>query len=101
VTAGLGWLKDDSFRKITAGFALAGVIFSVLKQRLRGRNSAQTLSLEMVIANLISAGAVPVGILILLCAFNERFLGLLHDSYLYFLAAGVAVLFVALKDLLR
>jgi hypothetical protein len=53
------------------------------------------------VANLISAGAIPAGVLLLLCAYDRDLLRLLHDSQLYLAAAGVVLLFVAIKDLPR
>jgi len=78
-----------SFQQVTVGCAILGVVIAVWRK----------LPLEGIVAKLLAASALPTGILLLGCAFHTDWISKLSDLGIYLLAAGVALLYVSLKEL--
>jgi hypothetical protein len=83
-----------SLPQLTVGFALLGGIVAVVRHR-------KSLTLEVVLGNLLAASSIPSALFLLWCAFDASQLVRLNDLGLYLAAAGVALLYVATKELVR
>lgn len=57
--------------------------------------------LEKLIVKLLAGSSVPTGILLLGCAFNEAWIPKLNDLGTYLAAAGVALLFISIKEIVK
>jgi hypothetical protein len=84
-------------QQLTVAFAVGGAAFFLLKHRSNPRGR----TLEATLAKLLAASAVPTGIWLLGCAFDASLLAAVQDAGLYMAAAGISLLFVALKELLK
>ena len=80
-----------SFQQTTVVFAVLGVLLALIRR----------LPLDGVVGKLLAASALPTGLLLLGCAFNTAWIAKLSDLGIYLLAAGVALLYVSVKELLR
>ena len=85
----MGW--SLSLQQATVACAVVGVVIALLRK----------LPLEGILGKLLAASAVPTGILLLGCAFNTDWISKFSDLGLYLLAAGVALLYVSIKELLK
>ena len=83
-----------SLAQLTVGFALFGGVFALFRHR-------NTLTLEAVLGNLLAASSIPSAILLLWCAFDSSRINYMNDLGLYLAAAGVALLYVAIKEMTR
>jgi len=91
------WFAGNALQQLAVGFGIAGAAYSVIHQK-RG---ATSISLERVIVSLVSASSIPAGLLLLACAFDNDLISSLHDVGLYLAAAGIALLFVSIKELFK
>lgn len=55
----------------------------------------------MVVSKLLAASSLPTGVLLLASAFDKSLLVHVSDSGIYVAAAGVALLFVGIKELFK
>lgn len=83
-----------SLPQLTVGFALLGGIVALIRHR-------KNISLEAILVNLLAASSIPSGLFLLWCAFDSTQINRLNDLGLYLAAAGVALLYVAAKELVR
>lgn len=83
-----------SLAQLTVGAALVGGIVAVIRYRT-------SLTLEAVLASLLAASSVPSAVVLLWCAFDSSQINQLNDLGLYLAAAGVALLYVSVKELVR
>lgn len=84
-----------SFEHTTVGAGLFGVLVVLL----RGWKNRAVLKLEDVIAKLLAGSAIPTGFYLMACAFNTSLIAKLSDLGLYLAAAGLALLYVSIKEL--
>ena len=87
----------SSLPQVTVAFAIFGAIYCLVKNRANppGR------TLEMVVSKLLAASSLPTGVLLLASAFDKSLLVHVSDSGVYVAAAGVALLFVGIKELFK
>ncbi len=83
-----------SIGQVNVAFAIAGAIFCLYRQR-----TAATL--QDVILKLVTASAIPTGVMLIVGAFNPELLKIVTDTGIYIAAGGVALLFVSIKELLK
>lgn len=90
-------INPPTLTQISIVFALVGVLYGLIKHRANphGRD------LEGILQKLLAASSVPTGILLLACGFNTSLLDYVTDVGLYVTAAGVALLYVAVKEILK
>ncbi len=53
------------------------------------------------ILKLVTASAIPTGVMLIVGAFNPELLKIVTDTGIYIAAGGVALLFVSIKELLK
>jgi len=86
-----------SLAQVTVGFALLGGVIALL----RHRGNPTKLTLETVLGSLLAASSIPSGLFLLGCAFDSSLIKHLSDLGLYLAAAGVALLYVSIKELIQ
>jgi hypothetical protein len=80
--------------QLTVGFALLGGVVALIRHRARP-------PLEAVLGSLLAASSIPPGLLLLGCGFNSDLIKHLNDLGLYLAAAGVALLYISIKELAK
>jgi hypothetical protein len=85
-----------SFQQLTVGCAVLGAIIALIQHR-----KGDGLRLETVVAKLLAASSVPTGFFLLACAFNTSLVSRLADLGLYLAAAGIALLYVSIKEFIK
>jgi hypothetical protein len=84
-----------SLQHVTVASAILGAAYAAIRYRA-------TLSLEIVVGKLLAASSIPAGLFLLACAFDTTLASKLSgDLGLYFGAAGVALLYVSVKELVK
>jgi hypothetical protein len=86
-----------SVQETTVACALIGASVAFIQQR----NQPNDQHLEKVMAKLLAASSIPTGLLILASAFHTEWLSKLSDLGIYLAAAGVALLYVSVKELIK
>ena len=86
-----------SLAQITVGFAIAGAAICLI----RNRTQLSALKLEDVVLKILGASAIPNGFLLLGAAFDDSLLQRVSDAGIYLVAAGSALLFVSIKELVK
>jgi len=81
-----------SFEQTTVGVALLGAGVALIRER--GKPDLVDL-----ISKLLAASAIPTSMYLLASAFNPAWVQKLSDVGLYLAAAGLALLYVSLKEL--
>jgi len=84
-----------SFQQTTVGVALLCAAVAVL----RGPQKPGGLRLEDVIAKLLAGSSIPTGLYLMACAFDTSLVAMLTELGLYLAAAGLALLYVSVKEL--
>jgi hypothetical protein len=85
-----------SLSQLTVICAIAGACFSLVFRR-----NGKSPPLEVVVTKLLCASLIPIGVMLMLCAFDTSLLALVADAGLYIAAAGIALLVVAIKGLCK
>ena len=90
-------LTMPTLTQITVGFAILGAIVCIALNR----SNLASLKLEEVVLKILGASAIPNGVLLLAAAFDDSLLKRVSDAGIYLVAAGAALLFVSVKELLK
>jgi hypothetical protein len=88
---------EPTLQQVTVACAVSGAIYCLIRHR--ANPSGRTL--ESVVLKLLAASTIPTGILLLACAFDTSLLRHVSDVGIYVAAAGVALLFVGVKEILK
>jgi hypothetical protein len=54
------------------------------------------LDLQMVIQKTLAGAAIPIGLALMLCAFDTSLLRRIHNSEVYILISGISILYISL-----
>lgn len=86
-----------TLQQVTVACAVLGALYCLI----RNRSNPAKRTLEEVLLKLLSASTIPTGLLLLACAFDNSLLKHVSDFGIYVAAAGIALLFVSIKELLK
>jgi hypothetical protein len=67
---------------------------------VRGRMNGMAHPLDKLLSKLLAGSAIPTSIFLVVCAFDTTLITKLSDLSLYLAAAGVALLYVSVKEIL-
>jgi len=82
-------------QQLSVAFAVVAFIAAVI----RGRSKGSPHSLDKLIAKLLAGSAIPTGLFLIVCAFDTSLISKLTDLSLYLAAAGLALLYVSIKEI--
>jgi hypothetical protein len=86
-----------SLPQLTVAFALGGACFCLIVPRTH----PSLPSVEVVVTKLLAASLIPTGVVLVVCAFDTSLLARIPSLELYMAAAGITLLVLALKGLLK
>ena len=84
-----------SLQQISVACALVVFLFVLI----RNHRQKKPHSLERLLAKLLAGSALPTGTFLILCAFDTSLVSKLTDLNLHLAAAGMALLFVSVKEI--
>jgi hypothetical protein len=85
----------DYLKQLSVACAILVFIATLLRSRLRGNPH----SLDKLISKLLAGSAIPTGVFLIICAFKTDLMAKLTDLSLYLAAAGLALLYVSVKEI--
>lgn len=86
-----------TLQQVTVACAVLGAMYCLFKHRANPSNR----TLEAVVLKLLAASTMPTGMLLLASAFDTSLLMHVSDVGIYVAAAGISLLFVGIKELLK
>jgi hypothetical protein len=83
----------ENIHSLTVIFGLLAFAGIYISNRIRGK----TNHLDDLLMRMLSASAIPTGLLLLLCAFDTTLLQKIEGLNIYIALAGLALIYVSLK----
>lgn len=85
-----------SLQQLSVGCAIICFLVVFIRNRYKGRAT----TLDVLLPKLLAGSAVPTGFFLLICAFEPTLVNKLTDLSLYLAAAGIALLYVSIKEII-
>jgi hypothetical protein len=104
VTPAQAWDIGKLLPQLSVGAGIAGVVIRALILRSRNKGQAEAkqkgLQLDGLISAFYTAAAVPGALFLVACSFRPDWIKFLSDLYLALAAAGLAILYLAYRQLI-